>query len=145
MGHALCRPTPFFQPLALHVSQDALKDASTWELLDYLSRTGWALKRKPRGRLLPYTPGADKVWYASGVTLERSSTYMQALAVADTLFEANLEVVHHGQKQNYYQQILDGGSGLLPDVLHGHTDGLDTDGHPRMLDSSKVKLTLRTP
>eukprot|EP00971_Amphidinium_carterae_P340431 6478771-Amphidinium_carterae.2 len=76
MGHALCRPTPLFKPLALDVSQHALMQASSWELLDYLSRTGWVLRRKPRGRLPPYMPGTEKLWFASGVTLERSYSYI---------------------------------------------------------------------
>ena len=129
--YEVCRPSPVFPSIQDLESKrlEEIKECSSWELLRLLQHRGWHMCKLPsarnaRRRLPAHTRASEALkWYcgSASISLESPATkaYMAALVVSDELFTGLVSRIHHGERETYYQQLLDptsGSTGELPEM-----------------------------
>ena len=94
-----------------------LCDQSSWEVMEHLLEDGWTWKRMPRTDVLlelglgfvhhicPTHKDHKKVWFTASTRVSHS--YLCALAECKCLLTSGIVQLHHGQRNEYYDALLE--------------------------------------
>jgi hypothetical protein len=97
------------------------EDMSLWELSQLLTRRGWRFEAVPghrKGKLIPYLPGRERVWYC-GVASLTPRSYFTCLLLEGGGALADTEVPHF-KGERYYTDLL---AGRNPALRQGRVRG----------------------
>ena len=111
----LCSMITLSNPRALqrmHVKATDPKQMNVFELVLTLQDKGFDMQLWPPSKQDAPQPfdivrSSPKVWFAKEKTFSVPKVYLQALLLADTLLSRGHSQILHGQKKEYYEDLLD--------------------------------------
>lgn len=102
------------------------EDMTLWELSQLLARRGWRFEAVPghrKGKLIPYLPGRERVWYCGVASLSPRS-YFTCLLLDGGGTLCDKEVPHF-KSERYYTDLI---AGRNPALRQGHVRGRHSAG-----------------
>lgn len=102
------------QSLLQYTRKVPLENSSAVELIVSLAGKGWKDQATDRPKsVVPYQAGAKKIWWTKpGKSL--SLFYLRSLASVDNILCHEQQQLHHFQSKAYYDALLSGCKGVLP-------------------------------